>query len=61
MFLGEKQIKKYRLHDGDVVSLGVHELVYHDLRSEDETIDDQLGDLPPEDAADDVVDEQETA
>lgn len=32
VFLGEKQIKKYRLRDGDIVSLGVHELVYHDLR-----------------------------
>jgi len=32
VFLGEKQVKKYRLRDGDVVSLGVHELVYHDLR-----------------------------
>ncbi len=32
LFLGAKQIKKYRLRDGDVVSLGVHELVYHDLR-----------------------------
>lgn len=33
VFLGEKQIKKYRLRDGDIVSLGVHELVYHDLRN----------------------------
>ena len=32
VFLGEKQVKKYRLRDGDVVSLGVHDLVYHDLR-----------------------------
>ncbi len=32
VFLGEKQVKKYRLRDGDVVSLGVHELVYSDLR-----------------------------
>lgn len=32
VFLGEKQIKKYRLRDGDILSLGVHELVYHDLR-----------------------------
>jgi type II secretory pathway predicted ATPase ExeA len=34
VFLGEKQVKKYRLRDGDVISLGVHELVYHDLRHE---------------------------
>jgi type II secretory pathway predicted ATPase ExeA len=34
VFLGEKQVKKYRLRHGDVVSLGVHELVYHDIRIE---------------------------
>ena len=44
VFLGEKQVKKYRLRDGDVVSLGVHELVYHDLRREDEALADQLDD-----------------
>ncbi|MEE8427211.1 MAG: AAA family ATPase [Woeseiaceae bacterium] len=33
LFMDEKQIKKHRLHDGDVVSLGVHELVYRDLRT----------------------------
>ena len=32
VFIGEKQVKKHRLRDGDVVSLGVHELVYSDLR-----------------------------
>ena len=31
VFLGEKQVKKYRLQSGDIVSLGVHELVYTDL------------------------------
>ena len=40
--IGEQQIKKYRLSDGDVVSRGVHELVYHDLRSNDDTIADYL-------------------
>jgi general secretion pathway protein A len=35
VFLGEKQIKKYRLRDGDRVSLGKHELIYHDLRKDD--------------------------
>jgi putative secretion ATPase (PEP-CTERM system associated) len=42
VFLGEKQVKKYRLRDGDVVSLGVHELVYHDLRRQDDVFEDQL-------------------
>ncbi len=32
VFIGEQQVKKYLLQDGDVVSLGVHELVYTDLR-----------------------------
>ena len=65
VFLGEKQIKKYKLHDGDVVSLGVHELVYHDLRDEDEkadeTIDDPIAELVEQGDVEDVVDEQETA
>jgi len=57
VFLGEKQIKKHRLRDGDVVSLGIHELVYRDLRTADElpnvALEDNGEDLP--------VDEQETA
>lgn len=32
VFVGEKVIKKRRLKSGDVVSLGVHQLIYHDLR-----------------------------
>lgn len=36
VFLGDKQIKKYRLCDGDIISIGVHELVYHDLRDAQE-------------------------
>ncbi len=32
VFIGEKQVKIHRLHDGDIVSLGVHELIYRDLR-----------------------------
>ncbi len=40
VFLREKQVKKYRLRDGDRLSIGVHELVYHDLRlRQDETAD----------------------
>ena len=48
VFVGERQVKKYRLRDGDVVSLGVHELVYRDLRAteknSDEDEDEELGD-----------------
>src|SRR5690606_29996429 len=32
VYIGSERIKKYRLKDGDVVSLGIHELVYSDLR-----------------------------
>ncbi len=32
VFIDERQIKKRRLQSGDVVSLGVHQLVYTDLR-----------------------------
>ncbi len=62
VFLDEKQIKKYRLHDGDVISLGVHELVYRDLRQANEFMEDQLED-DDEDSVqvDENVDEQETA
>jgi putative secretion ATPase (PEP-CTERM system associated) len=44
VFLGEKQVKKCRLQDGDVISLGVYELVYHDLRQLEDTIDVPLDD-----------------
>ena len=54
VFLGERQVKKYRLRNGDVVSLGVHELVYHDLRQDQELIDDQL-----EDTIDDQLDDDD--
>ena len=35
IFLGEKKVKKHRLCDGETISLGVHQLIYHDLRDED--------------------------
>lgn len=35
VYIGEERVKKYRLKDGDVVSLGIHELVYSDLRHSD--------------------------
>ena len=33
VFIGEERVKKHRLKDGDIVSLGIHELVYSDLRA----------------------------
>jgi general secretion pathway protein A len=32
VFVGDRRVKKYMLRDGDIVSLGLHELVYTDLR-----------------------------
>ena len=32
VFIDKKQIKRQLLQDGDVISLGTHELVYNDLR-----------------------------
>ena len=62
VFLGERQVKKYRLRHGDVVTLGVHELVYHDIRLEqtephDDADEDTANDQPLEDQ-DSAVNEQ---
>ena len=59
VFLGEKQIKKYRLRDGDIVSLGVYELVYRDLRTADEVLEEELDEELEEDDEDRVIDEQD--
>ena len=73
IFMNEEQIKKHRLRDGDVVSIGVHELVYHDLRNKEEQLQDQVNDetgefeedadagLDSDKDADDVASEKETA
>ena len=45
VFLGEKQVKKYRLRSGDIVSLGVHELVYTDLRQSEAVNDADANDV----------------
>jgi len=42
VFLGEKQVKKYRLRDGDKISVGVHELTYHELRLDQPATDDSI-------------------
>jgi len=62
VFLGEKQVKKYRLRDGDTISLGIHELIYHDLRTADEfdgseTIAEEIA----EDVAEDDSGDQDSA
>jgi general secretion pathway protein A len=38
VFFGERQFKKHRLKDGDVVAIGAHDLVYTDLRDAPESM-----------------------
>ena len=57
IFVQEQRLKKYRLQDGDIVSLGMHELVYTDLRSsEDGSNADENAD---EDEFEDELDEDD--
>jgi len=52
VFISEKQVKKHRLKDGDVVTLGVHELVYTDLRqSESANEEDISADVDDDEAS----------
>jgi type II secretory pathway predicted ATPase ExeA len=44
VFMGEKQVKKQRLKDGDVVTLGVYELVYTDLRQRESANEEDISD-----------------
>ena len=41
VFIGEKKVKKYRLKDGDVIVLGIHKLVYTDLRQVEVSADEE--------------------
>jgi hypothetical protein len=48
VFVREQRVQKYKLHDGDIISLGVHSLVFTDLRnaeggSEDSAVKDSTG------------------
>ena len=58
VFLGEKQVKKYRLRHGDVVTLGIHELVYHDIRLEKTDIHEEIG---AEELDEEELDDQDSA
>ena len=42
VLIDQKRIKKYQLRDGDVVSLGIHELVYTDVRATDSDTEPEL-------------------
>ncbi|MDH3615390.1 MAG: AAA family ATPase [Gammaproteobacteria bacterium] len=62
VFVGEKKVKKYRLRDGDKVALGVHELLYRDLRlarqEGDNSIEDQIPDVEDTGTQEPAVNEQ---
>ena len=42
VFVGDKQVKKHRLKDGDVITLGVYELVYTDLRQRESANEEDI-------------------
>ncbi len=47
VYVGERKVKKCRLRDGDVISMGVFELVYRDVReleADNEDLDEALPD-----------------
>jgi type II secretory pathway predicted ATPase ExeA len=44
VFIGEKQVKKRRLRDGDIITLGGHELVYTDLRQREPANEEDISD-----------------
>jgi len=41
IFIDDVAIQKQKLKDGDVISMGVHEIVYHDLRDADGNLQDK--------------------
>ncbi len=45
VYLGERQIKKHRLRDGDVVTIGDHELIYTDLRKRESANEGEITDV----------------
>ena len=53
VFIGESQVKKRKLADGDIIRLGAHELVYTNLREtgdvipQEEDFEDTHDDVPP--------------
>ena len=53
VFIGEAQVKKRKLADGDIIRLGAHELIYTNLREtgdvipQEEDFEDTHDDVPP--------------
>ncbi len=42
MFIGEEKVRKHVLKDGDVIAVGMHELVYTDLRNTELDTEDSI-------------------
>jgi putative secretion ATPase (PEP-CTERM system associated) len=60
VFLREKQVKKYRLRDGDRLSIGVHELVYRDLRLQQDGTSTSGDDTDIDEFDDEEVEERDS-
>ncbi len=56
IFIGNRRVKKHYLQDGDVVSLGIHDLVFRDLQDDQ---DEELDDVVDEELDDEIIDELE--
>lgn len=59
VYIGDNRVKRYRLKDGEVVSMGMHELVYTDLRNVDE--DEDSEDSDPSQVVEDLADREDSA
>ncbi|MEQ8207101.1 MAG: FHA domain-containing protein, partial [Woeseia sp.] len=60
IFIGNRRVKKHFLQDGDVVSLGIHDLVFRDLQdNQDVELDDDLDDIVDDEFDDEPSDERE--
>ena len=55
VFIGDQQVKKHRLEDGDVITLGVHDLVYRDLRQRQDKAPTSVDDADYDRAFDDTI------
>jgi hypothetical protein len=61
VFIGAKQVKKHRLRNGDVISLGVHELVYTDLRQTESANEENIAEDIMQDSVEDLAQDDEAS
>jgi predicted component of type VI protein secretion system len=43
VYVDDRRVKKYRLRDGDMVTVGIHQLIYTDLRQVEDSSDSAAG------------------